>query len=162
MLKEYCVTRAFLEEFNDEKDLSTSQNGSLLLELIKVWFKILYLVTQIIFLKEDWLETLMYSSNKPFFLLLLQFPFKIASNKVRNTCGVYMESIEENDNVWGRLDHMDSTLCSLLYKRPIWGVTSRKWVIVEHVPSSFWNTKSVRKLAILVLSNGLSLKSLIR
>jgi len=43
MLKAFSASRALMEEFEDVKKLSTSENGSLLLQLIKVLITIIFL-----------------------------------------------------------------------------------------------------------------------
>jgi hypothetical protein len=42
MLNTFSASRALMEEFEDEKELSTSENGSLLLQLVKVSLTIIF------------------------------------------------------------------------------------------------------------------------
>jgi hypothetical protein len=48
------------------------------------------------------------------FVLLMQFPFKTTSSKLKDFIEMLASSIEETDDVQGRLDRMDFTLHSFL------------------------------------------------
>jgi hypothetical protein len=118
MLKFGPANRALLDEFDNEEELSNTQNRSLLLQMIKVYDSFnMYSIVSAKVLCNRWMMMLSEGNSYPTHsndFVFIEDDDVGSEREYMNTRNVHVQMLEEFNDVHKQLNQMDSTLRSLL------------------------------------------------